>query len=269
MQTGIIGFFDILGYQSFLENNRGDGAQQVLSYLAKLEEALPGEMLKALSYAQAAEKAQELVALIKWLVFSDTIMLYTPFLDTDSLAQRSNRWIVMHLACLLLWRRMFEYGLPLRGVIHTGEFLVQKNCFAGIAIAEAYTLSQDLDLAVCVYSPQAFIELIKQANEPVEPLLWRYIPTQIFEYQAPRKTPKQPRLAVINPLTLILNGQERYSQQDMGQIVYECLIRHNKDIPPKAQSKLDNTEQFMRAAKYIVTQDQNEAARRMLRYKKE
>ena len=269
MEKGIIGFFDILGYQSFLENNRDDGAQQVLTYLAKLEEALPSEMLKAFSFAQTPDKAQELVALIKWLVFSDTIMLYTPFLDTDTPAQRSNRWIVLNFACLLLWRRMFEYGLPLRGAIHTGEFLVQKNCFAGIAIAEAYTLSQDLDLAACVYSPQAFTELIKQANEPIEPLLWRYIPTQIFEYQTPRKTPKQPRLAVINPFTLILNGQERYSQQDLGQIVYECFIRHNKDIPEKAQSKLRNTEQYLRAAKFIVTQDQEEAAKRMMRYKKQ
>jgi len=269
MDTGIIGFFDILGYQSFLENNQGDGTRQVVSALVRLEESMPNEMIKAFSHYQTPTKAKELIDQLKWLVFSDTIMLYTPFAVTDSSGQRSNRWLVMHFACLLLWRRMFEYGLPLRGVIHTGEFLVEKNCFAGRAIVEAYRFSQDLNLSACVYSPEAFSKLIHQANEPVDPLLWRWIPTQIFEYQVPSKTIPLSRLAVINPLTLLLEDQERYFTHDLRQVVHECFWKHNKDIPNTAQQKLLNTEQYLRAARFIITTDQKEAATRMLRFKKQ
>jgi hypothetical protein len=267
MKTGIMGFFDILGYQSFLKNNPGDAARRVVSKLGGLEQSLAAEMREALLHKQKAPKVEELLALLKCLVFSDTVMLYSPFDDGDSVRTRSNRWIVMNFACILLWRRMFEFGLPLRGVLHTGEFLVEKACFAGRAIVEAYQISQDFDLAVCAYTRAAFDELVRQANEPYDPLLWNWIPTQLFEYRIPRMQGTDERLVTINPLALFLEGHDRYFNGDLRQLVHDAFWKHGKDIPESAASKLLHTEQFLRACRFTLS-TMEESIERMLRFQK-
>jgi hypothetical protein len=249
--TGIIGFFDILGYKSFLENNPAHAAREVVDELVGLEKSMAEEIRKAFSRAQTPAKAEEVVSLLKWLVFSDTILLYTVFEDSDSPGKRSNRWISLNFACLLLWRRMFEFGLPLRGVVHAGEFLVEGTCFAGRAIVEAYHLAQDLELSACVYSHAAFDALVHLANNPHDELLWSYIPTQLFEYQIPRRSQKSERMFASNPLTIVLQGQQQYFSGDIRQLVHEAFWKHNKDIPEPAQMKLRNTEQFLRAARFV------------------
>lgn len=249
--TGIVGFFDILGYQSFLANNAPDAAEKVVSKLIGIEDSMGTEMRKAFSHHQTPEKVEELIGLIHWLVFSDTIVLYSHFDDQDKPSTRSNRWLVFNFVCILLWRKMFEYGLPLRGVIHTGDFLVQRACFAGRAIVEAYQLAEDFDLAACAYSPKAFTELIEHANATNHEVMWSYIPTQIFEYLVPRKMSPSVRMHVINPLTIILQDQNRYMKGDISQLVHEVFLKHNKDIAAQAIPKLENTERYLRAAKGI------------------
>jgi len=268
MKTGIIAFFDILGYQSFLKNNPDDGAQQVVSKLVSLREALTEEMRDVFSHHQDGPKLEELLGLVKWLIFSDTIMLYSEFDEGDSHGQRSNRWIVMNFASLLLWRRMFQFGLPLRGVIHTGGFLVEEACFAGEAIVDAYNLTQDIDLAVAAYSPAAFSALIEQANTPPDPFLWSWIPTQLFEFLLPRKTTTPKRMHVINPLTLLLDDSTRFQTESIRQLVMESFLGHNKDIPASARSKVDHTEDYLRASVFAITH-MRESADRMLKNKRD
>jgi len=267
MKTGIMGFFDILGYQSFLKNNPGDAARRVVSKLGGLEESLGAEMREALLHKQQAPKVEELLGLLECLVFSDTVMLYSLFEDDDSVSTLSNRWIVINFACALLWRRMFEFGLPLRGVVHTGEFLVEKACFAGRAIVEAYQTSQDFDLAVCAYTPAAFATLIRQANEPHDPLLWNWIPTQLFEYRIPRIQGTDERLVTINPLALFLEGHDRYFKGDLRQMVHDAFWKHDKDIPESALPKLLHTEQFLRACRFTLS-TMEESIQRMVRFEK-
>jgi len=267
MDKGIIGFFDILGYQSFLENSPGDASRQVVSKLVSLKQAMADEMRQAFSHEQDKPKVEELVGLLNWLVFSDTILLYSQFDGSDSPGKRSNRWIVMNFACLLLWRRMFEYGLPLRGVVHTGEFLVQGTCFAGRAIVEAYRLSQDLNLSACAYSRAAFSALLRQANEPHDPLLWNWIPAWLFEYQLPRKKSSPERRVTINPLAIFLESYETYFKGDIRQIVHESFWKHDKDILETARAKVQNTEQFLRACRFAI-ENLDESAKRMRRFEK-
>lgn len=261
MNSGIIGFFDILGYQSFLKNNRDEGACQVVTNLVNLQQSLGDEMREAFSHYQEPPKVDEMIGLLRWLVFSDTIMVYSEYCDDDSSAIRTNRWIVMNFACLLLWRRMFEFGLPLRGVIHTGDFLVEEACFAGEAIVDAYHLSQDFDLATVAYSHDAFSALVTHANAPHDPLIWNWIPAQLFEYLVPRKTGRPERLCVINPLTLILEDSGRFRSEAIRQLVLESFLGHNKDVPETARSKLDHTEDYLRASIFVLSHPTESAAR--------
>jgi len=45
----------------------------------------------------------------------------------DTLGVR-RRWSVFVTQCALLMRRMFDLGLPLRGTIDTGNFVVMGTC---------------------------------------------------------------------------------------------------------------------------------------------
>jgi hypothetical protein len=253
MKTGIIGFFDILGYKSFLQNNSGDAVGTVVTKLVELEKSLLAEMVHAFSHRQSPVTAAELASLIKWLVVSDTILLFSEFEVGEADKTRSNRWQAIHFASMLLWRRMFAFGLPLRGVIHTGEFLIDQGCFAGRAIVEAYELSQDLDLAGYAYSSTAFADLRKQSLVLGEAdLLWLNMTGQSFEYLMPRKGAKQERLLAANPLALFLEDSDKLVKGDIRQCICEAFWKHNKDIPDVVQTKLNNTEQYLRAARFAM-----------------
>src|SRR5437870_1541319 len=143
-EHGLIGLFDILGYQNFLKNNSAkEAAESALSSLAKLDTDLPKQLLERAGASQIASE----IRLIKWLVFSDTILLT---LGTDGKGDEGCwlAWIAFIVQSGALWRHMFNFGLPLRGVITHGEFFVQNNCFAGKSIVGAYALSTSLDVAV-------------------------------------------------------------------------------------------------------------------------
>jgi hypothetical protein len=129
MDKGIIGFFDILGFQSFLENNRGETSRNVVDVLNNLEPEITKILTQIYSHYSSPEKVTKMVGYLKWLVFSDTILLYIELDETDDFRSRSNKWSVMNFASNVLWRHMFEIGLPLRGMIHTGDFFVEKKLF--------------------------------------------------------------------------------------------------------------------------------------------
>ena len=79
-QSGIIGFFDILGYQSFMENNEnvaGATAEKVLNFMVNLENNIPERIL--LNISRNYKVVKKLLNEIKFLVFSDTILLTSTY----------------------------------------------------------------------------------------------------------------------------------------------------------------------------------------------
>lgn len=266
--SGAIAIFDILGYQSFLANNRIDAAQTVVQILRGIEQSMSAELVTIYSKANSQHRAQDLPRMLRWLVFSDTILIYTRLDQDETPKTISNRWNILHFACLLLWRRMFQHGLPLRGVIHNGEFLVVDTCFAGRAIVEAYQLAQDCDMSMCAYSPEAFEALVHQANEPLEDaMLWRYIATTIFSHPVPRKCGPSTPLHVMNPLAITLEDQRSCLNDDLPQLVRRSFAAHAKDIPESAEAKLRNTVQYLASSRAIL-KDPEESVYSMLRLRK-
>ena len=265
MNKGIIGFFDILGYQSLLENNPGDIASEIIDELLRIKDKMPEQMRKSFAPEDRGDKADALLSMLHWLVFSDTILLYTMFESSDDPGKRTNRWILMIMACLHLWGRMFQRGFPIRGVVHTGEFVVKGHCFGGRTIVEAYRMAQDYDLSICAFSADAFSLLIDDANSMERSFLWRHIPAQLFEYLAPRHS-KEERSVVLNPLTLCTPAQDQLMKGDLAQIVHEAFWKHNKDIRSQASPKLVHTERYLRAAKAQFA-EQKVATQRMMRFR--
>lgn len=257
-QSGIIGFFDILGYQSFLENNEdvaGEATEKVLNFIVNLEKNIPEHILRNISRNYKAVK--RLLNEIKFLVFSDTILLTTTYARNEGNDGKTDKWILFLVASLKLNRWMFEYGLPLRGVITTGSFRVKEHCFAGKPIIEACKLCHDLDLAACVMTKNAYQEVTNLINSSNREKIKKLLNDSIVEYLIPKKGGKEEKLPTLN--FLALRGlkprsnrgdvKPKDNKRDVRQIVLDKFCKHNKDIPQEALSKVANTEQYLR---YII-----------------
>jgi len=247
MKTGIIGFFDILGYRSFLHNSSPECSEKIVDFMANLKDNSKDFMMKSLSPDKIDKSKERFLDLVNILVFSDTILLYVEFDDgTDN--QIPIKYNLMHMFVLYLWKSLFEFGLPLRGVIHKGEFMVKNECFAGKAIVEAYDLAQDLDLAVAAYSTEALNDFIKSVKQSNNTDTWNVLLSHIFPYLAPRKREQQEQIFVFNPYAIRSPkfSEEGELNRDIRQYIMNSFLMHNKVISVSAQSKVNNTEDYFR-----------------------
>lgn len=257
-QSGIIGFFDILGYQSFMENNEnvaGATAERVLNFIVNLENNIPEFIL--LNISRNYKIVKKLLNEIKFLVFSDTILLTSTYVKNDDLDRKIDKWALFLVASLHLNRWMFEYGLPLRGVITIGNFLIKEHCFAGKPIVDAYKMCHDLDLAACVMTDNAYQEVTNLINSSKRKKIKKLLNASIVEYLIPRKGGKEEKLPTLNLLTFRglkpkskkSNVKSKDNKIGIRQFVFNSFWEHNKDIPQEALNKVANTEQYLR---YII-----------------
>lgn len=273
IQEGAIVFFDILGYQSLLENNKTeDDLNSIAFKVLKIINEVQVQDLTNITFARASvsascsvsvkvavnesaadrqlstleniqstseeDKKKESYAperiqpknnpnsLVKKLVFSDTILLSLDFsrfrLDGYSDIEL---WILFLESCISLYNDMFKKGLPLRGAIDFGKYVINGNSFAGIPIVNAYKLSNKLDMSVCVLTKDAAHKL----NETFSGFA--------IEYLIPTKD-REEKL-----FTLGANPCDQ--NKDIREQVLSSFWKHNKDIPLSVKSKVDNTVQWL------------------------
>jgi len=242
-KEGIVGFFDILGYQSFLQNNSPEyAAKEVFSTLTHLDKEIPQRLL------DIGQKDLPLSPM-EWLIFSDTILLTSPLKGDEE--DMLHTWMDFIMASLVLNSRMFTFGLPLRGAITIGKYFVQGGCFAGKPIIEAYKLTQEIDLAACIISERAshyLSSLLSKQNPEESPELFIFFRPAFIKYPVPKKNGRSEDL---NALNFAYSSDFGFRKNpDLHQVVLDCFWKHNKDISPGAETKIQNTERFFRYMKF-------------------
>ena len=236
--TGVVGFFDILGYQNLLEKNEPeDIAQKVLPILTGLNASVSAEMTKLGEvFRQMAESSmkdsivklhKQIVDSIQWLIFSDTILLAMPMEDNT---KTPPYWVTFFLACISIQTQMFRSGLPLRGAISFGKYFLKDTCFAGKSIIEAHQLCYQLELAACVLTEKVSREINKLKGDMRD--------TFFFNYLVPTKEGEM-HLDTLAAHYLVPSGK------NIRSTIMECFWGHNKDIPISASAKVSNTEQWL------------------------
>lgn len=246
---GLIGFFDILGYQSFLDNNSNSEIETARNVLKIITE-LPDEVKKTLNtIASKSEETKKYAVIfndhLKKLVFSDTIVFTLEYEKNDDENTKRIARKCMLLAGASLAKKMFYSGLPLRGVIHEGEFIVEKNCFAGKAVVESYRLCEELDFSGLVCTD----DLKKNIDASYEP-----IPKFLFEYLTPFKNEKEKKLLNINWIYFIADTDEFKNgfRNDVDNRVLRSFWAHGKDCPISVDGKIRNTTKSLRKMIQIV-----------------
>lgn len=246
-RKGIVGFFDILGYQSFLLNNAAedaakDAAEEVLTILDNIDLKLVNAFVRDIPDAEEAFLSffKEEFGL---LVFSDTILLTSEY-KVDC-KQRLDQWLLFFTLSSLLCEKMFEFGLPIRGAISFGDYITKNNCFAGKPIVEAYKVTEDLNLAACVLADSAKNEFESLSPFSETNKYSRAFKLLTLKYLVPFKNKKEESSFVLK-YDLNTNKQD----DDIRQIILNSFWRHNKDISLSAHEKVNNTEKFIRFLKF-------------------
>ncbi len=232
IQQGAIGFFDILGYQSILENNKTEDEMNkaVVDVLETINEIETANLSQYSIYDNEHGIANSIDHYVKRLIFSDTIILSLNF--TSDLAKKIHNdslWHIFIKSCGKLFWHMFSKGLPLRGAISFGKYIIHESSFVGLPVIEACKLSNKLDLSACVLTGNVAKEISKYKCKMRE--------DYPIEYLVPTKEGEE-RL-------FVLNSNPCNHDKDIREQVLSSFWKHNKDIPTSVRSKVDNTVQWL------------------------
>jgi len=129
-KLGLVGFFDILGYQNLLERNEPEKiAKEVLPILTNIGDRVVNNLqdihnvitsdIRFKKKSSIAEKQLKIIKTISWLVFSDTVLLTLPIEEKDHYWVNFS-WMIFLVATIFIQRELFQAGLPSRGVIEYG-----------------------------------------------------------------------------------------------------------------------------------------------------
>jgi hypothetical protein len=266
VETGFVGFFDILGYKSMLETGITDETLKVIEFLKRLPDKVD-EAVKKIHFGfenEMLEKARESgksapfeqmlreLSRIVPLVVSDSILLRCSY-DENHGTEKAGQAATFVVYANVLQRLMFEEGLPLRGAIAFGDFVFVDHVFAGKPIIDAHTLGQSLDLAACAIHQTAEEEF--KALIAVAPQLSSSLNDglELVRYQTPMKNVKRPEVEAKEKLLLLnlawptLKGYTPLKdRKDTRSYVEEQFSAHNKQLGPEVVSKVENTEKFLR-----------------------
>ena len=237
---GPVGFFDILGYKSFLATENPFGPGVVLDIISTAKEAV---IEKALLLCSRESPAEAQLRSFQWLVFSDTILITAP----ESLPKDAKFLVLSHIASILM-RHMFTKGLPLRGAITDGLFWISKtnqNCFAGRPIVEAHDLVARIDASICVIHPNTVANL-------KDTIKGRDHNGLFLEYNVPIKNHDGNRdemLYTISPSMPDLDSEVLWHDTDIRQLVTDSFWAHRKQLRQDDLPKVTNTEMYLRYVK--------------------
>ena len=252
-QTGFIGFFDILGYKQIILNNDIHKTAQIVSdTLVNIPANIIDNVILEEHNAPAGDMDtaswQQLLGKVEWLIFSDSILVSLPFDPQAELTELLNAYSAFVTICAFLMSRTFAAGFPLRGAISVGEFFIEDRCFAGKPIISAYHAAQGLEFSGCILDEDAnsFISQLRKevVHEGMSEYLAMLDQTTIL-YIIPKKDESSERHRTINWVSLALPGFLTI-QGNIRDYVTGSFLRHNKIALPQVQSKIDNTEMFIR-----------------------
>jgi hypothetical protein len=242
--TGLIAYFDILGYQSFLDKNpdsTSETVKKVLELITNIPQKIKDDISKAFIEIEEGDKDAEIVSnSIVPLIFSDTILLSIQYPKNVSVMWKAKALFLLSAMSNYLCGKMFVEGLPLRGVIVEGDFTILKNCLAGEAIVRAYKICQTLDLSGVVI-PQnvldGFSDFINQTGAY----------SFILSYLTPKnKGLKEEPMYHTNWLHFYTSDQQKNISEDIERFVLRSFWAHNKDCSQEVDSKVSNTSKLLR-----------------------
>lgn len=235
-RRGFVAFLDILGYANILENNSPEYiANEVFKILADARQ-FTQEYLPRITDFPAVKKFD--YNLINFISFSDSILVSV---DMRNIPEKDmvNCIFVYLLYCSFISRMMHENGLPVRGGIDFGEYIMVNNFIAGLPIIEGYKLGCKVELEGIVFTERASAKLVEICKDCEYGLQHIVVP---YLVQMKNDTEQKVLILSPSPCTTPIYG-------DLREYVLRSFWKHHKDISKSVRAKIDNTEQYLRYLK--------------------
>lgn len=239
-QTGLVALFDILGYQNLLTRNEPETiAEEVIPILLGMREKVANILTQYPLDGIVKELRDAVIEEMKWLSFSDTILLALPVSQDKWPNDKFNTrevftWMYFLMATQLVHRELFSAGLPARGAVDYGKYYVKETCFAGRTIVSAYQLCQQIEMSACVLTDAAGQQWRHVGREFKQVPLEAYV----LEYLVPTKEGERNMLVVPSMPSDINNASL------LNETVMRAFWGNNKEIPVAVRPKIMNTEQW-------------------------
>ncbi len=255
-RNGIVAFFDILGYESLLRKNEPEiAAKIVIRTFKKIPKIIPEKILDAIPNPEAKQLALNVLADMKWNIFSDTIFSSIP-VDTYFDHVINIRKVMVFLAsCIFLQRDLFDAGLPIRGALSMGHFILSDNCFVGPPVIEAYKLCVAQNWSGVAICPETGDELLRLINHTSAIRTILGVQYFLTKYPVPfnDKTKK-------NLLCLRWGDASNLVEPywgDFREYVESKFSDHRKDVDEKVKPKMENTISFLQFCRNCPASDLN------------
>ena len=230
---GLIAVFDVLGFRSFCENNSDPNiTEEVLKNIDLVPEGMAGLLSTAFGANGNPEAARKLVLKIEWLVFSDTILAILP---NAEMASRDMLTAYL-VACATLNRVMFDRGLPIRGSVHLGDFLLGNRSIAGRVLVQALDQVRELEAACTAISCEVWVMLQErfQGDDTLSSIFMGMLPRYPIRCKSGVRT-----IAALNWFNVRIGDTP--NPQDMQKYVMDCFLDHGKQLDASAFAKARDT----------------------------
>jgi len=239
-QTGLVALIDILGYQNLLTRNEPEIiAQEVIPILLGIRVKVEGLLTQHSKEGVTKELRDAVIEQMKWVSFSDTILLALPVSQErwpdDPLNTREVfTWIFFLMAVQFVHSELFSAGLPTRGAIDYGKYYIKDSCFAGRTIVNTYQLSQQIEMSACVFTEDAAKQWKHVGRE------FQQSPFDVYalEYLVPTKDGDK-RMLVTRAKPSGINSA------NIHESVMRAFWGNRKEIPQTVRPKIENTEQWL------------------------
>lgn len=252
--TGFFGFFDILGFKEIIDKN---GLDYLCNIIGPILDTLDGQ---AITMGGVDQSQDFCIHPTNTFVFSDTIILY------EKVSQLTNGHIpnfgpTLIEKAAILTRLAFEKGVPLRGAISFGEYVVTDRYFFGKPILEAY-LAENKCKWSGVLLCDSVVDKMRQ-QPPIQMLNWRGMENISFrshpfnqeiivsDHSLPNgKIPRNPALRWDDILRVKQYAPGLKSLNDTNddalirKRVVDAFSQHNKSID-RIKDKIENTTDYL------------------------
>jgi hypothetical protein len=232
--NGIIAFLDILGYQNFIDNNSVEKAVDILTKVfSGLKEAVAEDYKNWFKSPAPIGRVERVVI----QTLSDSIIFHLP---GERGATSVADWVTLLQAVRITQRRLFENGFPARGTVASGEYFFGNGFLVGRPFMDAFRLTQSLEFAGVVLTPNALTQL-KSDWKRDRFALERF--RGGVEFLAPLKDGREQKLYCISPLRQSEIGTD--ACRDVDAMVRRSFWHHQKDVPASVDIKVHNTIKFL------------------------
>lgn len=235
---GLIAIYDVLGFSSFCNDCADEeAAELVMTTIDLVPEGMTGLLSRGMGGGEETEESYELVSRLNWNVFSDTIITTLP----ESYAVSSSSLALFLMAGAAFNRLMFDRGLPLRGSIQFGDFILGNRCVGGKVVVQAMEQIKSLETACTAFSDESaqFIRAKLNDKDEVQNILLEMIPNVTVSCKSGLE-----KLAVLNWfLCQVANvaNPKGENPEDCEAYVKTSFTAHGKKLDSIAQQKCDNT----------------------------